>query len=109
MIQQPVIGKAAAGASLEGNDSAKSPAAVPAVKPDADPSPKNGDESSSSTGPVPGVALAQRVKRRWPGTRALGIGALAAVALAGALIAEIGRASCREREEIWEGAEADEE
>ena len=87
MIQQSIIEKAEAEAPPEGNNSPKSPAAVPAVKPDADPSPKNGDDSSSSTVPVPGVALAQRPNRRWPGTRALGMGALAAVALAGALIA----------------------
>src|SRR6266568_5171674 len=71
MIQQPVIQKAGTEAPPEGNDSGKSPAAVPAVEPHADPGPKNGDRFS---------------KRHWPGTRALGIGALAAVTLTGALI-----------------------
>ena len=71
MNQQPVIEKAGTEAPPEGNDSGKSPAALPAVEPHADPGPKNGDRFS---------------KRRWPGTRALGIGALALVAVTGALI-----------------------
>src|SRR6266478_9034038 len=71
MNQQPVIEKAGTEAPPEGNNSAKSPAAVPAIEPHADPGPKNGDRFS---------------KQHWPGTRALGIGALAVVAVTGALI-----------------------
>src|SRR5712692_9319130 len=85
MIEQTVIEKAGAEAPPEGNDSLKNRAAVPAVETPADPSLKNGDRPSYITGPVPGLALIQPPKRRWPGTRALGIGALAAVVLAGAL------------------------
>src|SRR6266851_5770161 len=76
MNQPPVIEKAGTEAPPEGNNSGKSPAALPAVEPHADPGPKNGDRFS---------------KRHWPGTRALGIGALAVVAVTGALI--VGKAN----------------
>lgn len=85
MIQQPVIGKAGAEAPFESSDSAKSPAAMPAIEPDADHNQKNEHRTSNISGPVPIFAFSQGLKRRWPGPRVLGIGALAAVAVIGAL------------------------